>query len=232
MGIDINTRLWTANPCVHNATFKPRGIMVHSTAAPGAMAAGWYDRWNNNNREVGVHAFVDDTSIWQYLPWDTVAWHSAGKANWSHIAFEMCEDKGWTAGYFAKVYANAVALCVYLCQKYGLTEKDVLCHSEGYKKGIANNHADVMHWFPKFGVTMDDFRADVHAGLQEKEDENMTGEEIYKKMAEYCRGRELPDWAKEELQEAVDMGITDGKSPMELIPRYQAAIMAKRAAKK
>ena len=35
--------------------------------------------------------------------------------------------------------------------------------------------------------------------------------------------------AKEELEEAVKLGITDGKEPMQLIPRYQAAIMAKRA---
>lgn len=31
---------------------------------------------------------------------------------------------------------------------------------------------------------------------------------------------------------AVAMGITDGKNPMQLIPRYQAAIMAKRAVKR
>ena len=52
-------------------------------------------------------------------------------------------------------------LCAYLCKQYGLTEKEILCHSEGYTKGIASNHGDVMHWFPKFGKSMDTFRADV-----------------------------------------------------------------------
>jgi hypothetical protein len=42
----------------------------------------------------------------------------------------------------------------------------------------------------------------------------------------------VPEWAKTELQEAIDLGITDGTRPMQLIPRYQAAIMAKRAAGK
>jgi cell division septation protein DedD len=37
----------------------------------------------------------------------------------------------------------------------------VICHSEGYKRGIASNHGDVMHWFPKHGKSMDTFRADV-----------------------------------------------------------------------
>ena len=55
----------------------------------------------------------------------------------------------------------------YLCKRYGLTEKDILCHSEGYARGIASNHADVMHWFPKFGKSMDTFRADVKALLDE-----------------------------------------------------------------
>lgn len=64
-----------------------------------------------------------------------------------------------------------------------------------------------------------------------KEVDDMTGEEIYTKLNEYLAEQPLPDWAKEEFQEAVDRGITDGTNPMQLIPRYQAAIMAKRAAR-
>ena len=37
----------------------------------------------------------------------------------------------------------------------------IICHSEGAKLGIASNHGDVMHWFPKHGKSMDTFRADV-----------------------------------------------------------------------
>ena len=70
--------------------------------------------------------------------------------------------------YFNKVYNEAVELCVYLCKKFNLTEKDIICHSEGHKIGIASNHADVMHWFPKFGKSMDTFRADVKAKLKTK----------------------------------------------------------------
>ena len=63
-----------------------------------------------------------------------------------------------------------------------------------------------------------------------EEDENMTGEEIYNKLNEYLRSQPAPKWAEKELEEAKALGITDGTRPMELIPRYQAAIMAKRAA--
>ena len=41
----------------------------------------------------------------------------------------------------------------------------------------------------------------------------------------------LPDWAEGEFNEAVKTGITDGTRPMQLLPRYQAAIMALRAKK-
>ncbi|HQK72801.1 MAG TPA: SPOR domain-containing protein, partial [Clostridiales bacterium] len=81
------------------------------------------------------------------------------------IGFEICEDGLTDASYFSAVYKEAVELCVYLCKQYGLTDKDIICHSEGYKLGIASNHGDVMHWFPKHGKNMDTFRADVKAGL-------------------------------------------------------------------
>ena len=65
----------------------------------------------------------------------------------------------------------------------------------------------------------------------EREDD-MTGKEIYEKLCEYLKTLDCPDWAKAELKEAVDMGITDGERPFELTPRFQTAIMVKRAAKK
>lgn len=70
------------------------------------------------------------------------------------------------------------------------------------------------------------------AGIWDYEEDNMTGKQIYDKLQDYLATQPAPDWAKDELQEAVDMGITDGERPMQLIPRYQAAIMAKRALKK
>ncbi len=68
------------------------------------------------------------------------------------------------------------------------------------------------------------------AGIWNYEEDNMTGEQIYQKLNEYLAGQEAPDWAKAELEQAVAMGVTDGSRPMGRVPRYQAAIMAKRAA--
>lgn len=62
--------------------------------------------------------------------------------------------------------------------------------------------------------------------------EDMSGEEIYMALQTYLKDVKLPDWAEEEMKEAKAMGITDGTNPMQLISRYQAAIMAKRAKSK
>ena len=59
----------------------------------------------------------------------------------------------------------------------------------------------------------------------------MTGQEIYTALNDYLKNQSVPLWAEKEFQEAVDMGLTDGSEPLTLIPRYQAAILAKRAVK-
>ena len=185
----LNTRFMTKNDCYKaGRKIPPQGIMIHSTATPGVMAADWFNRWNKSyqagetSRQVCVHAFVDDKEVWQYLPWNHRGWHSGGRANNTHIGIEICEPGGFSYGrgsamvgydtkkneiYFRQAWQNAVELCVSLCKTYGLTERDIICHSEGHKKGIASNHADVMHWFPKHGENMDTFRAAVRSALNE-----------------------------------------------------------------
>ncbi len=62
------------------------------------------------------------------------------------------------------------------------------------------------------------------------EDEDMLdGKEILDRVQKYLNTQKVPDWAGAELEEARKLGITDGTYPMQMIPRYQAAIMAKRA---
>lgn len=177
----------TRNECYKaGKTIKPKGIMVHSTGANNPNLKRYVQpddgklgvNLNNNSfnnplpggRQVCVHAFIGklangDIATYQILPWNYRAWHSGGSANNTHIGFEICEDGLTDKNYFDKVYNEAVSLCVYLCKMFGLTEKDIICHSEGYKLGVASNHSDVMHWFPKHGKSMDTFRADVKEKL-------------------------------------------------------------------
>jgi len=184
----IIEKFMTNNDCYQaDQKIIPKGILVHSTATPGVMAGEWFDRWNKSfkagatTRRVCVHAFLDNKDVYQYLPWDHRGWHAGGEANNTHIGFEICEPAGFTYShgatmegydvtknepYFRKVFDNAVALSVFLCKKYNLTEKDIITHCEGHDLGIASNHADVMHWFPKHGESIDSFREAVKKSLE------------------------------------------------------------------
>ena len=191
--MNLRKLIFTNNACYKaGRKITPKGIMVHSTGAnnpnlnryvgpdDGLLGKNIYgNHWNQSmSRNVCVHAFIgklNDGTIatYQTLPWDHRGWHCAsgskGSGNDTHIGFEICEDGLKDANYFGKVYKEAVELCAYLCKQYGLTEKDIICHSEGYAKGIASNHGDVMHWFPIHGKSMDTFRADVKVMLEGKD---------------------------------------------------------------
>ena len=181
--MNLHKLILTENACYKaGKKITVKGIMVHSTGAnnpwlkryvgpdDGLLGKNQYNNhWNTyhpGGREVCPHGFIgklaDGTiATYQTLPWDHRGWHAGGSANNTHIGFEICEDGLSDASYFNAVYKEAVELCAYLCKQYGLTEKNIICHSEGYKQGIASNHGDVMHWFPKHGKNMDTFRAAV-----------------------------------------------------------------------
>lgn len=184
----------TKNECYQrNAYITVKGLMLHSTGAnnpnlkryvpnfDGTIGDNEYgnhwDQFRPGNSQVCVHGFIGklaDGSIAtvQTLPWNMRGWHCAGDGNNTHIGVEICEDDLTNADYFNKVYTEAVELFSYLCKQFNLNPMtDIICHCEGYQKGIASNHADVMHWFPKFSKSMDTFRADVQSKIQSEQSE-------------------------------------------------------------
>ncbi len=184
----------TQNDCYKRGkTITPKGVMVHSTGAnnprlsryvqpdDGKLGDNKYNNdWNRSGVQKCVHAFIGklaDGSIatYQTLPWNHRGWHSGsgkkGSANNTHISFEICEDGLKDKKYFDAVYKEAVELTAMLCKQFKLdplADGVVICHSEGYSRGIASGHSDVMHWFPKHGKSMDDFRADVAKAMGRK----------------------------------------------------------------
>ena len=209
--------LATNNECYQRAVaIKPCGIMVHSTGANnpnlkryvqpdngmiGVNNAGnHFNTYRPGGRQVCVHAFIGkdkngNIATCQTLPWNYRGWHSGvgrkGSANnMGYIGFEICEDGLTDSNYFNKVYKEAVELTAYLCKLYNLDpSKDgvVICHSEGHTRGIASNHSDVMHWFPKHGKNMDMFRADVVNALKTgsfEEDDDMSIEDLLKNITD------------------------------------------------
>ena len=189
--MNLHQLFFTKNDCyIAGKPLKVQGVMVHSTGAnnpnlkryvgpdDGLLGENQYHNyWNQarpGNRQVCVHGFIgklaDGTiASYQTLPWDMRGWHGSsgakGSVNNTHIGFEICEDNLQNADYFNAVYKEAVELTAHLCQLFDLNplaDGVVICHSEGYTRGIASNHSDVMNWFPKHGKNMTTFRNDVH----------------------------------------------------------------------
>ena len=213
------------------------------------------NHWNQTNAEwkkkygkaldTCVHAFVGKfadgrVGTVQTLPWNRRAWHCGsgkkGSANNTHISFEICEDGLTDPLYFQSVYQEAVELTAMLCREYGLDPMQdgvVICHQEGYRRGIASNHGDVLHWFPRQGKTMDDFRADVARTM--KGEQEMNYEQFKAYMDQYRKelaGLPVPDWAEKtgEWDKAYKSGIIAGKDrPQDLLTRAEAAAMIVRA---
>lgn len=245
---------------------KPKGVMVHSTGAnnpkvsryvPGNDEIGRNtggNHWNQTNAEwkakygknlnVCVHAFIGkfaDGKIGtvQTLPWNMRGWHCGGAGNNTHISFEICEDGLTDRNYFVQVYQEAVELTAMLCKTYNLDPmKDgvIICHQDGYQRGIASNHGDVLHWFPKHGKSMDDFRKDV-LKIMNKEGNEMDYDQFKVYMERYRKelsALPVPDWAvtTKEWDKAYDAGIIADKSrPQDLVTKVEAAAMLMRQLK-
>lgn len=228
------------------------GYMQHSTGTPGAKVADFIKTWDSTSAQAEVEFIIDDTGIYQIMPFGIKTWHCGGSGNNTHVGCEICEPQAtrllnvnWLAlsrngknntkwavtmlqreltiwgydpngidgnfgksceyavkqfqkdhnltvdgsvgkatlhelqkredslllynnvenqPYFEDVYDKAVFICAYVLNRLDVKNIDknsVLSHAEGYKLGIASNHADVGHWFPQHGKNMDDFRADV-----------------------------------------------------------------------
>lgn len=223
-------------------TIVPKGVMIHSTGADNPMLRRYVqpakgdvnyaglrnklgcnpngNHWNRPGVKTCVHAFIGRLSDGRVatvktLLWNRRGWHAGGTANNTHISFEICEDGLNDPHYFAEVYREAVELTAHLCELYSLDPLEpgvVLCHSEGHRLGIASNHGDVEHWFPKFGKTMDDFRADVAAELKEGQKE-MTQEQFNEMMDNWLARRAAEPasgWSKKERAWMEEMGLIRG----------------------
>ena len=164
-----------------------------------------------------VHAFIgrlDDGTVAavQTLPWDYRGWHAgngtSGKsANDTHISFEICEDDLTDPVYFNQVYQTAVELTAMLCREYGLDplgDGVVICHQDGYRRGIASNHGDVYNWFPRHGKTMVNFRVDVARIMDNKTEED-------EDMPKYRTLKDVPEHYRPTIRKLMERGALRGE---------------------
>ena len=249
MQLQLKQQLLTQNDCFQEGrVLKPQGVMVHSTGVAQPDPQVFLRSWNKPGVDKCVHAFVSREGAIQALPWTTRAWHAGTgttgrSANNTHLSFECCEPAGHTyqggamvgydvkanEGYFQAVYQNAVSLTALLCRQFGLDPLKpgvVICHKEGYDLGVASGHGDVLHWWPKHGATMEDFRRNVAKAMADtggggdEEEETMTQETFNQLMEQYLaqRAKLAPgDWSAQARKWAEQAGLVAGGAQG---PRY------------
>ena len=144
---------------------------------------------HNANAGIGLNCWIGaladgtvttvQTMPWTFRPWGCgVAYKGGPSCNDGWIQFEICEDNLKDEAYFNKVYKEACEITAYLCKMFdidpngyqtinGVKIPNILCHKDSNTLGFGSNHGDVMHWFPKYGKSMETARKDVTALLKE-----------------------------------------------------------------
>ena len=209
----------TQNKCYQaGAPLTPRGIMLHSVGCAQPSAAVFarsFNQYRPGGASVCVHAFVQaDGTVYQTMPWETIAWHCGGSANRTHIGVEMTEPSaGMTyaeaAEQIAGTYHTAVELFAALCKQYGLDPAQdgvIIGHAEGHRRGVASNHADPELLWRTYdmGYTMDGFRRDVAEAMNENENEEDDD------MVRYDSIDDVPGWAQDTVRALMDAGALGG----------------------
>lgn len=117
-------------------------IVIHYTANDGDKAANNARYFHNNVVKASAHYFVDDTSVWQSVPDNYVA-YAVGGSKWSNgggrlykvatnantLSIELCDTvKNGTIAPTAATINNALALTRSLMIKYGVDKNHVIRH--------------------------------------------------------------------------------------------------------
>lgn len=194
--------------------------------------------WNHITHQAGVHAWIGklangEVATIQAGEWNKEAWGcgpgTKGSCNNGWIQFEICEDNLSDPVYFEKVYREAVELTAYLCKLYNLDPQGtvtycgvqvpvILCHQDSNRLGLGSAHADVLHWFPKFGKNMQAVRDDVSALLagtnnnKEEDDDMDVGrfKELWGEMRRELQDNDSSKYSEDARAWATSTGLITG----------------------
>lgn len=226
-------------------SIRVKGLMLHSIGTPQPNPYVLMNNWNNSTyRTACVHGFIGADATYITLPCleetETSGpgkahrgWHGGGSSNNTHIGVEMCEpdcisyaygavftctDKARAVAFVERTTRSAVELFAHMCDYHGLDPLEdgvIVSHAEGFRRGIATNHADPEHLWKGLDMdySMDRFRADVAAEI--KGGDTVTQEQFDSMMDVYLKNlaeKEPAAWSREAREWAENSGIILGDS--------------------
>lgn len=193
-------------------------LILHHAAGDGGaeaihkahLARGWYG--------IGYHYYIcKDGSIWRGRPEDSVGAHTYGM---NAVSIGICFE-----GNFEKEEMPALQLAA---GKRLIA--DILARYPGIIIGRHRDYDATACPGKNFPQELLSPESSCCAELIAQ----LTDEQAYailEKARRHAAAMPLPAWAQTEYDEAVAAGITDGETPMALMPRWQGAVMALRSRK-
>jgi len=250
------------NNTTYNPNRTIKYIVLHYTAGLTSKAGSALNvakMFAKSDRQASADYIVDDETIVQYNPdvknrhtwavggtkYKTMTTTLGGKcytqcSNRNSISIEMCSNKidklsmnatdaDW---YFTeKTLNNALELTVYLVKLYKIPISNIIMHHEVTGKICPNpwclNEGRLSGYYTFIKRVQEQINP-----IKDKGDKPVDIAKLYQDLQKYAASQPIPEWAKAEYNEAIKLGITDGSNPSMLIPRYQTAIMVKRAMEK
>ena len=162
----------------------PQGIVIHSTATPGAPAINIRDYFANHpEAKASAHAAIDWTTIIEIIPANEKAWHAGPTANNTFLGIELCEPKEHDPAKFAEVWNRAVWYAAKACKQFGWDPSKIYSHDEISKMFHETNHTDPTAFFAGYGKVWGDFKLAVMKEL--KGEDKVTVDEALKILAQH-----------------------------------------------
>jgi len=191
-------------------------LILHHAAGNGSVEAIHKGHLARNWYGIGYHYYVrKDGSIWRGRPEDSVGTHTVGK---NTVSIAVCFEGNFEEETMSESQLAAGKELI----------ADILGRYQGIKiSGHRDNDATACpgQFFPEELMNMK-VTDDITAFIAQLTDEQAYA--MFEKAQRHAAAQALPQWAQEEYAAAVAAGITDGENPMQLVPRYQAELMALR----
>ena len=216
----------------------PQGSVNHSVGCAQPSVEVFYRNMNKSSAGWGVNAILGDFHkgdgrILVTMPLNARPWGcgSGKKGSWNNtkVQWEVCEPAGHTYSggtmigydiaknqvYFDRMWKILVAWNVYVVDKFGFPISGISDHIESYYAGYGSGHADMGHWLPKHGKSMNALRAEVEAIINgaDTEDDDMDVarfSELFREMRKELQDNDSGQYSEAARKWAVESGLIAG----------------------
>ena len=216
----------------------PQGSVNHSVGCAQPSVEVFYKSMNKSSAGWGVNAILGDFHkgdgrILVTMPLNARPWGcgSGKKGSWNNtkVQWEVCEPAGHTYSggtmigydiaknqvYFDRMWKMLVAWNVYVVDKFGYPISGISDHIESYYAGYGSGHADMGHWLPKHGKSMNALRAEVEAIINgaDTEDDDMDVarfSELFREMRKDLQDNDSGQYSEAARTWAVESGLIAG----------------------